>query len=325
MRKTLLGMYHKLKESGAHMTTDFPKLLANSMNKRLLDKFKGVNSPWREYTLKSSLSDFKKASRVVMSELGDLKLKVESAPDRGDAQKENGYDIKLDTYSRAIDITRQTIINDDLNALMQTPTRFGRAAARTIAKRIVNQIEGDFTAYDGSRLFLAAHNNSGQTALTNDAAGIAALSAAMTAIEDSTDPDSGEKMGFSSKFLVVSPTLEDTARRITDGSNFIPVTTSGGTTQVGKVTRLKVLVEPFLGSVTSWYVMADPNDAPVIEVGFLDGKETPDLLIKKPDTISVAGGGEDRWDYEFDELHFKVRYDFALALAYFQGIFRGNA
>ena len=323
MRKTLLQAYHELKE--AHATTDFPKLLANTMNKALLAKFKGVNSPWRQYTFKSSLSDFKKASRVVMSELADLSLKVEGGPNKGVAQKENGYDIQLDTRSATLGVTRQTIINDDLNAMLQTPQRFGRSAARTLAKRVVDRIEGDYLAYDGSRLFLMAHGNAGDTALTNDATGIAALSAGMTAIEDSTDPDSGEKMGFSAKFLIVSPTLEDTARRITDGSNFIPVTTAGGTTNVGKVTRLEVLVEPFLTSTTSWYIMADPNDAPVIEIAFLDGKEEPDLLIKKADTISVAGGGEDRWGYEFDDMEFKARMDFGLALAYYQAIYRGKA
>lgn len=322
MRKTLLQAYHELRE--AHATTDFPKLLANTMNKALLEKFKGVNSPWRQYTLKSNLSDFKKASRVVMAELGDLSLKVEGGPNRGVEQKENGYDIQLETRSATIDVTRETIINDDLNALLQTPQRFGRAAARTIAKRVVNRIEGDYTCYDGSRLFLAAHSNSGATALSNDATGIAALSAAMTAIEKSTDPNSGEKMGFTPKYLLVCPDLEDVARRITDGANYIPVSTSGGTNVVGKVTRLTVLVEPFLNSTTAWYVLADPNDAPVIEIAFLDGKEEPDLLIKKADTISVAGG-EDRWGYEFDDMKFKARIDFGLALAYYQGIYRGKA
>lgn len=323
MRKTLLQAYHELKE--AHSTTDFPKLLANTMNKALLSKFKGVNSPWRDYTFKTPLSDFKKASRVVMSELADLTLKVENGPNRGVAQKENGYDIQLKTFSSTLDVSRQTIINDDLRALLQTPERFGRAAARTIAKQVVAQIEGDNLAYDGSRLFLQAHGNSGNTALTNDAAGIAAVSAGMTVIEKSTDPDSGEKMGFTPKYLAVVPELEDTARRLTDGQAFVPVSTSGGTTVVGKVTRLTVLVEPFFNSTTAWYIMADPMDAPVIEVGFLDGKETPDLLIKKADTISVAGGGEDRWGYEFDDMQFKARYDFALALAYYQGIYRGKA
>ena len=323
MRKTLLQSYHELKE--AHATTDFPKLLANTMNKALLQKFKGVASPWRDYTFKSSVPDFKKASRVVLGELGDLTLKVEGGPNQGVSQKENGYDIQVTTRSAALDVTRETIINDDLRALLQTPERFGRAAARTIAKQVVAQIEGDNTAYDGSRLFLAAHGNSGSTALSNDAAGITALSAAMTVIEKATDPISGEKMGFSPKYLVVVPELEDTARRVTDGQAFIPVTTAGGTTQVGKVTRLTVLVEPFFDSTTAWYVIADPNEAPVVEVTFLDGKETPDLLVKKPDTISVAGGGEDRWGYEFDDMHFKARYDFGLALAYYQGIYRGKA
>ena len=112
--------------------------------------------------------------------------------------------------------------------------------------------------------------------------------------------------------------------RITQGQSFIPVNTSGGTTAVGKATRLEVLVEPFFTSATGWYVMADPMDAPVIEVGFLDGKQEPDLLVKKAESVSVAGG-EDEWGYDFDEIFFKVRYDFAVARGMYQGIYRGKA
>jgi len=322
MRRSLLKMYSDLKE--ANSTSDFPKLLANVMHKALMKKFKGVPSPWRSYTMQSTLSDFKTHKRVWLEEAPDLLLKEELGPIEGSKLKENAYDIYLKTYAREFSVSRETIINDDLQELRRQPERFGRAAVRTLVKKIVDQIEGDGNTYDGKSLFHVNHSNSGSTTLANSAAGIAAVSAAMTAIENATD-EGGEKLGLTAKYLLVPPDLEDTALRIVKGQSFIPVSTSGGTTAIGKATRLEVLVEPFLTSSTGWYVLASPDDAPVVEVGFLNGKETPDLLIKRAETIQVAGGEEDPYGYEFDDMSFKVRYDWALARAMYQGIYRGKA
>ena len=323
MRKTLLGMYHELKEAGS--TSDFPLLLANTMHKKLSAKFKGVNSPWRQYTMSGDLNDFRAADRVIMDEAPDLLLVEEEGPYVGSELGENRYQIQLETRGRTFCIGRRAIINDDLNVLRKQPERFGRSAGRTLAKGIVNQIEGDGNTYDGKSMFHADHSNSGNTVLANSAAGIAAVSAAMTAIEKSTD-ETGEKMGLTARFLLVPPDLEDVALRIVQGQSFIPVTTAGGTQEVGQATRLTVLVDPFFASsnTTQWYVVADPADAPVVEVGFLNGKETPDLLVKKADTVNVAGG-DDEWGYEFDDIFYKVRHDWGLARGYYQGIYRGKA
>jgi len=303
--ETLLKQYHDLKEANA--STDFPKILANVMHKALMSKFRGVNSPWRMYTLQSNMSDFKTHNRVWLEEAPDLVEVEEGGP-----------------YEGSSSITRKSIINDDLDALRRQPERFGRAAGRTLAKAVVDKIEGDGNTYDGTSLFTVAHGNSGDTALANTDAGIVAVSAAMTAIERSTDENS-VLMGIKAKYLVVRDELKDAAMRVVNGTWRVPVTTTGGTTEVGQVKQLEVVVESFLTSSTAWYVMADPSEAPVVEVGFLQGKQEPDLLVKRADTVFAAGGGEDPWGYEFDDLFFKVRYDYALALAMYQGIYRGKA
>lgn len=321
---SLLKIYHDLKESGS--SSDFPHILADVMYKVLISKFKGVSSPWREYTTQSNLTDFKTNNRVIVSEAPDLLEIEENGPYTDSAIKDYNYQIKLKTYGRTFSINRQTVINDDLNALKQVPAMFGRSSARTLVKKIVNTLEGDFKTYDGVSLFgtHAGVQNFGNTALTNDAAGIAALSAAMTAVEKATEPHTGERMGIEAAMLLVPSDLEDVAMRITQGQNFYPVSTSGGTDQIGKVRRLKVVKEPFLTSTTGWYVQASPEDAPVIEVGFLGGKQEPDLLTLAATAVSLSGG-EDPYGFEYDDMWFKVRHDWALALAMYQGIYRGKS
>lgn len=315
-------MYHDLKESGS--SSDFPNLLANTMYKILVDKFKGVSSPWAQYTAQGDLADFKTADRVIVSEAPDLLEIEEDGPYTDSKLTDRKYQIALKTYGRTFSIGRRVIINDDLDAIRKQPARFGRSSARTLVKKIVAALEGDSMSYDGNRLFSSNHNNVANTSLTNDATGIAAVVAGMVRIAQSTEPDSGEKMGITAKYLLVPPELEDVAMRIINGTVYVPVSTSGGSNEPGMVRRLIPIVEPFLTSTTAWYILASPEDAPWCEVGFLNGKQTPDLLMKRADTVNLAGG-EDPYGYEFDEIFYKVRHDWAIATAMHQGIYRGKA
>lgn len=324
MKKTLLQTYHALKESNA--TSDFPNILLDSMYKILLDKFKGVNSPWASYVMRGNLSDFKTHNRILVGEAPDLVKKVEGGPYKGSSITDYKYGITLETFGRTFGVTRETVINDDLDVIRKQPERFGRAAARTLIKAIVAALEtgaaDTLRTYDGNRLFdLANHGNTASLTLANTATGAGYVQAAMTAIRKATEPSSGEKLGLVPKYILVCPELEFVAKQLCNSAQIWPTSTNGGAPN--NVINLQVLVEPFLTSTTSWYVLADPMDAPAIEVGFLNGKETPDLLVKKATAVNLAGG-DDMYDYDFDEIEYKVRYDFAVALAMYQGIYRGK-
>lgn len=318
MRQTLLQQYHELKESGS--TSDFPNILANVMYKILIAKFKGVNSPWKQYTMQSDLADFKTNNRVLVGEAPDL-LEVAEDGEYSDSNLlDYNYQIALQTFGRTFTIGRRTIINDDLNVIRQQPARFGRAAARILAKRCVAKLEGSSAAYTGGTLFQSGRNKGAGTTLTNDVTGANLVASAMVAIEKSTDPATGEKMGLTAKYLMVPIDLKFIAQQLIRSAQIWPVSTSGGGA-LNPIGGLEVIVEPFLTSTSAWYVLADPQDAPAIEVGFLNGVETPALLMKRADTVNTAGG-EDEYGYDFDEIFYKVRYDFAVATAMYQGIWK---
>lgn len=313
----LLKKYQELKEAGS--TSSFPNVLANTMYKILLSKFKGVNSPWRKYVMKTSVSDFKANDRVIIDEAPDLLEITEDGPYKDSNLGDHKYQIQLTTFGRTFSIGRRVIINDDLNAMRAQPARHGRAAGRTLAKSVVKRLEENGVTYDSKALFHADHNNKVNGTVTNDAAGYNLLATAMTGIENATD-ETGEKMGLMAKYALVPPALEDTVLRMVRGREIVPVSTSGGSNSAGKAARLEVIVDPFLTLSNRMYIMADPEDAPTVEVTFLRGKETPDLLVKKAEAVSAAGGADDPWGFEFDEIIYKVRYDFQTKLAMYQGI-----
>jgi len=327
MRKSLLKMYHDLKESAS--SSDFPYLLGNTMHKKLLARFNGWPSPWRQYVLKGDLNDFRTHDRILLSEAPDL-LKIEEDGNYKDAKfSDYRYQIKADTFGRTFKVTRHAIINDDLNGIMKMPQMFGRAAIRTLVKQILGlYAAGSHKCYDAKSLFHVDHSNYLATpvALANSAAGLTAVADCCNQIEAGTDPDTGELLGVRPKYLLTGTTLSKKAAALLKSSQIIPTSTGGGGTY-NPVASLELLVDPLIDtqlSTTWWAVLADPADCPIVEVGFLNGLETPELLALKPNTYRVAGGGEDPYGFEFDDMDFKMRWDFGLQLAMYQGICRGK-
>jgi hypothetical protein len=329
MRKSLLGTYHDLKESAS--ASDFPYLLGNTMYKKLLGRFNGFPSPWRQYVTISDLADFKAHDRIILSEAPDLD-EIEADGNYKDAKFSDAkYSIQAKTFGKTFIVGRQAVINDDLGGIMKMPQMFGRATVRTLVKRILVLLKGGYNAYDGSALFAlraaTTRNYIANTTLANTAAGLTGVINACVRIRGQVDPDTGELMGLTPKYLLTGTTLAPIAQQLIKSAQILPVSTNGGGTY-NPVAGLIPIEEPLIDSQLSstwWAVLADPEDCPVIEVGFMGGKAEPDLLVEKPTMVSLAGGAEDPYGYEFDELRYKVRHDWAAQLAYYQGICRGSS
>lgn len=301
---------------------DFANILGSQMNRSLVSAYQAVNMPWRAYTKQSDVSDFRNNDRIMGSEAEDLLPLGPGGvgPYQDSKLSEQKYSIRASTKGRAFSISRQALINDDLNYLKDQPTRFGRSAARTLTKEVVQTVlEGNLPAYDGTALFHTSHGNlltSGTSVLT-----AANINLAMIAIRRSLFE--GQYTGLQPRYLLVPPELEATARTIMN-SEWIPQPGTG----IGNINPfqgvLEIIVDQWLTSTTAWYVLADPAYAPAIDVAFLQGNQTPDLLVQMPEYRRVAGGGEDMYMHgEFDELRYAVRHDWGIAVAMYQGAFKG--
>lgn len=301
---------------------DFANILGSNMNRTLQNAYAAVNQPWRQYTKQSEVSDFRSSDRIMGSEAEDLLPLGPGGvgPYQDSKLTEQKYSIRASTKGRAFSISRQALINDDLNYLKEQPARFGRAAGRTLTKEVVQTVlEGNLNAYDGVALFHTSHGN----LLTGGASGLTAanLNTAMIAIRRSRFE--GEFTGLQPALLVIPPELEATARTIMN-SQWIPTPGTG----IGNINPfqgvLEIVVDQWLTSTTAWYVMAPPAVSPAIDVAFLAGNQLPDLLVQRPEYRRVLGGGEDAYMHgEFDELRYAVRYDYGIAVAMYQGVFKG--
>lgn len=324
----IMAEYLRLQEAGS--PSDFPNVMLDAQHKLLIKAFRGVEGSWKSWCKIGDLADFKTHNRIVLGESGDLLERQPGAPYQETTMADYKYQIQLKTFGRTFNLLRETVINDDLNAFQETPAKLGRGAARTIAKATCKLLETNGPAYDGNAMFTTGHSNMSSTALTADTNGIAALQAAIKAIATSTDPGTSEILGIKAKYLLVSPTLAETAAWLLSSVALVGGATTNGLASNPLLTpklsqKLELLVDPFLTSFPSrWYVLADPNDLHAAEVGFLEGNQEPALLMKDPGSMKI-GGGSDPWGYEYDDIEYKVRYDFATKPAFYQAAYKGGA
>lgn len=325
-RTTLLEDYHELKESGS--TSDFPNILGNVMYRSLIEWARSVPDAWRQYAAIGDLADFRPATRIVGYEAEDLLPVGEEGSYQDSKLADAAYVIQLGTYGRAFSVNRNVIINDDLGYIKQQPKRFGKASARSIAKFVAQTLlEGNGVCFDGVALFHATHANLGTGA--GSALSSANIQTGISALQRQTVL--GVFHSVEPRWLLIPTALQWTARQILNSAIIVATGGDGQASapaiQIGNANVLNnalgLVIDPFLTSATAWYILADPNDVPVIDVAFLNGKQTPDLLVERP-TMANLAGGDDEYEYEIDLLKYKVRFDYGGATSLWWGGYKFN-
>lgn len=113
-------------------TTDLPRLLIDTTQRTLLEAYTTAPETWQQWCQTGIANDFKKSNLVGLE--GDFEL--EETPEGSEFSygklAEQAEEYQIATYTKGIPITRQAIINDDLNALTRLPIMFGEAASRKV-------------------------------------------------------------------------------------------------------------------------------------------------------------------------------------------------
>jgi hypothetical protein len=323
-----------LQESGS--TSDFANYLSALATKRLMWGYNDVSSSWRAYTAIYDVPDFKPINFTRLTEMQDWLMtgEMETAQD-SQISEIVGPSMSVNTYERLFSLTRRAIINDDLNQLRERPAAMGRAAARTLSKAIVANLEANATNYDGSATYSTAHANllsGANAALSEDS-----LALGITLMRLQTDPN-GNRIALRPQTLVVPAQLELIARRILNSvavpepqTGLTPVTpvspfSASWTTQQfgrGGTNVLSGLVTPvveeYLQDPNNWYLFANPNEAPVMGAGFLNGNQVPQIFLRDPGMRDVLGGS-DPYDMYIDTIVWKGRMEWGVSVYDWRGV-----
>jgi phage major head subunit gpT-like protein/phage head maturation protease len=302
-------------QAGGFSTFALSGILGNVANKFLLQGFMAVESGWREISKIRSVRDFKQITSYSLT--GDFQY--EEVGPGGELKhgtvSELSYTNQAKTYGRMFAITRQDIINDDLGALTDVPMRLGRGGALK-----VNDVF--WTKFmNNSSFFTTARGNAieGATVGTNDSRlGIEGLTRAETAFYNLTDADS-KPLGLTAQILLVPNALNVLASQLMNSTEVRDTTAN---TAIGTANphagKYRVVRSSYLSnsaytgnSTTAWYILANPSELPVIEVAFLNGRDTP--------VVETA-------DADFNTLGIQMRgyHDFGVELQEYRGGLRAK-
>ena len=265
-----------------HSTSDFPLLLANVARKSLMAGSDAEESTWRPLARQRNLPDFKAATEIEVAGQILPEALAEGGEYRAATIKEANQTWKLDTYAKKIRVTRQLIVNDDLDALSRIPGMIGRGMSLFESNQIWGKITGNPSmGYDSTALFHADHDNLGSGAI-----GETALSDARQALRTQKDL-AGNRVNLRPRYLVVPTALETAAQK--QLTAVVANTTGDVNIFAGS---MGIIVEPRLDddSATAYYVTADPAQVDMLVYGYLEGEAGPTVTTvdeRDPDGTTI--------------------------------------
>jgi len=288
--------------------SDFAVLLESAMHKTLLGAYATVADTWRRFCAVGSVSDFRAHNRYRLGSFGTLDALNEHGEYKNkqipDGAKES---ITATTKGNIIGLTRQAIINDDMGAFNSLAARFGRAAALSVevdvyAALALNSGAGPALA-DGNPVFY--NRGTGKNNITTSAAlTAAALDLDRQAMASLTDISGNEYLDLRPEVMLVPLTLGSTAREI-NKMEFNEESNKQNRRPNSVRDLFRDIVDTPRISGNRRYLFADPNIAPVIEVAFLDGQQTPFM--------------DNQNGWRVDGVEWKVRLDYGVAGVGYEG------
>lgn len=300
---TNMGNMDLVKAAFTQSTSDFPILLENAMHKSLLSSYNITPDTWTRFCAVGQVSDFRDHYRYGVGAIGDLQDKNELGEYKNgtipDGEKAT---VNIGSKGLIINISREAIINDDLSSFVGLASQLGRSAKRTIEKAVYSVLASNPTlASDGKALFHADHGNIGTAANVTTASVEEARKLMMSQKGVGTNADyldlmlkiwlGGLANGGNAKRVNTSEYDPDTSNKLQARNIYMGIFSD--------------IIETARIAGNVWYGFADPLEAPVIEVDFLNGETEPYIELRNA--------------WNTDGAAYKVRHDFGVNVVDYRG------
>ncbi|HSZ58549.1 MAG TPA: hypothetical protein VK797_22975 [Tepidisphaeraceae bacterium] len=301
----------------AESTPDFGNITLDAINKSLRFNYLDAKRTWPAWAEKRFNPDFKNINRVVLSEAPNMV----AANEAGEMQYVQLQDSKetyvLVTYKAGVRLTRNAIINDDLDAFSAIPRAQANSAARKEDDVAYAVITGNANMADGNAIFSAAHSNL-TTAGSGGVPSVLQLQIGSTAMKKQKGLAGAARLELEPKFLLVPSSIEEQTKELIGSRTLIASQSSSAAVPqtVGDFNpynnRYQVVGSVRLddADTQAWFLVADFRDGQVntIELSFLT--DEPEPVIRQ------------ETDFDTEDVKYLVRHTVAGKAIDFRGVYK---
>jgi len=309
---------YRIKE--ALTTSDFPLLLADTLQRKMLDSYQAIVPEWQKYTRADKVNKLYPTVGGKRFAMTGANARLAKILEKGEYQLvtkgERKYDIYAYKYGAKFDISWEMMLSDDLGAFRNLPGEFAWAVANTDHSEVVDLYANDLGTHGAGNLYdatTAGEINAGALPLT-----VGNLQIAVSAMQAFRD-EGGIPIRNRPKYLVISDGgLEFLARSILESTTIMNVDSGGTFPMSNPIMKyvLELVVDPWLSILgtagftkNTWYLFSDPTFVAAIETDRLEGHEAPEICMKASDKVSIAGAplSSMSGDFESDNILYRVR------------------
>lgn len=285
-------------------STTFADILGDSITRAMVRDYNALENynDWRDLVDVVPVNNFRTQERTRMGGYGNLPAVAENGAytaltSPGDEAATYAITKRGGTET----ISLETVANDDVGAIRKVPQRLAVAAKRTLFEFVLDFLRTNPTLYDTVALFHATHANLGTAALAE-----ASFAAARLAMKQQVEADSSKKLGLILRHLYVPAELEETAFDL-----FVRGTNNDETFVQSR--KPKVHVVDYWTDANNWYATADKMETPLIELGFYNGNEEPELFVQDLPTQGSL--------FSNDQIKYKIRHIYGGNVLDFRGFY----
>lgn len=278
-------------------SSTFANVLGDSITRRLLQVYgqRTDLQAWRRVASVTRVNDFRLQERTQMGGYGNLPGVNQGAAytaltSPGDLKATYAVTKRggLET------LTLEAIKNDDVGAIRRIPVELALAAANTLYEFALDFFRTNPTIYDAAALYTVGKGNLFTTAFSG-----AQFQAHRLAMQKQVRLSSNKRRGVTPRHLLVPVDLQEAAfdafrRDQNNDPDFV------------QTVQPQVTVVDYWTDANDWCTVADPMDLPVLEIGFLDGREEPELFVQDMPNVGSL--------FSNDQVTWKIRHIYSGAI-----------
>lgn len=265
--------------------------LGDSITRRMQAVYTGLTNldTWKKVATWGPVNDFRTQERVRIGGYGNLPAVAQGDPytplaSPGDDKATYAVAKRGGTE----DVTLEAIRNDDVQALRRIPVELALAAKNTLYEFVFDFYRTNPTVYDTVALYHATHGNLFTAALS-----ATEFATHRLAMLKQTRSGSGKRLATGPASILVPFELQETAYNLFVRNQNLDKT-------FVQTINPEVIPVDYWTDASDWCTVADPMVLPVLEIGFLDGREDPELFVQ--DTPNVGSM------FSNDKLTYKIRH-----------------